>query len=210
MVNSLRFSDPRFTVEFWLKSAILVGLIALLSPVWVRAGCMDRIPPNLLPIFLEETEHVPEWRNGICSQIRAESAWNPEAESFYRPLGVPCCVGLGQIAGPTWGEVAPGVGCAGVSREDPRCNIRVTVEYMRRLLGSYKCGRNADEPWEISRACYNAGPGNMNKERRVCRLKYGCEETLWFDHREEVCRRRASACRETRTYVQRIQRYMEE
>ena len=33
--------------------------------------------------------------------------------------------------------------------------------------------------------------GNINKERRVCKLKYGCEETLWYGNREEVCRRRA-------------------
>ena len=52
--------------------------------------------------------------------------------------------------------------------------------------------------------------GNINKERRVCKLKYGCEETLWYGNREEVCRRKPSACRETRTYVRRIKRYMDE
>ena len=197
-------------MELRLKLAILAGLISLLSPVWVRADCLERIPPHLLPIFLEETAHFPHWRNSICSQIRAESAWNPEAESFYRPKGITCCIGLGQIASPTWGDVSPGVGCAGVSRKNPQCNIRVTVEYMRRLLGSYKCGRNADEPWEISRACYNAGPGNINKERKVCKLKYGCQEAFWFENREDVCRRRPSACKETRTYVRRIKKFMEE
>ena len=192
----------------WLLVLLVFLFYALVETV--NAKCLDRIPPELLPIFLEETAHVPHWRNAICSQIRAESAWNPEAESHYRPKGITCCIGLGQIAGPTWGEVSPGVGCAGVSRENPRCNVRVTVEYMRRLLGSYKCGQKAEEPWELSRACYNAGPGNINKERKVCRLKYGCEETLWYGNREEVCRRRPDACRETRTYVRRIQRYMGE
>ena len=41
-------------------------------------------------------------------------------------------------------------------------------------------------------------------------MTYGCETALWFDNREEVCRRRPSACEETRTYVKRIKRYMEE
>ena len=210
MAHSLRFSDPRFTVEFWLKSFLLSGLIALLSPVWVRASCLDRIPPEILPIFLEVTSHVPHWRNAICSQVWAESGFDPNAASYYFIRGEPCCIGLGQIARPTWSDVSPAVSCVGVSRTDPRCNLRVMVEYMRRLLGSYKCGRNAEEPWEISRACYNAGPGNINKERRVCKLKYGCQESLWFGNREEVCRRRPSACKETRTYVKRIKKYMEE
>ena len=183
---------------------------SLLSAPWVQADCVGKIPAHLLPIFLEETAHVPEWRDGICSQIKAESAWNPKAESFYRPRGVPCCVGLGQIAGPTWNQEAPKVGCPGVPRTDARCSIRVTVAYMASLLKSSYCGRNTDQPWEISRACYNAGLGNINKERKVCRMTYGCETALWFDNREEVCRRRPSACEETRTYVQRIQRYMDE
>ena len=38
-------------------------------------------------------------------------------------------------------------------------------------------------------------------------MKYGCEETLWFDNRENACRRSISACHETRTYVRRIRDY---
>ena len=176
----------------------------------VNADCLKRIPPHLLPIFLEETAHVPEWRESICATIRAESAWNPEAESFYRPHGITCCIGLGQIAGPTWAQESPKVGCAGVSRTDPRCNIRVTVAYMGHLLKYFKCGLNTEEPWEMSRACYNAGSGNINKERKICKLKYGCQEAFWFENREEVCRRHPSNCDETRTYVRRIKRFMKE
>ena len=209
MVLNLWVSNPRSLVEFWLRPEILAGLI-LLSPVGLWADCLERIPPQLLPIFLQETAHVPHWRNSICSQIRAESAWNPNAESHYRPNGVTCCIGLGQIAGPTWAQESPKVGCAGVSRTDPRCNIRVTVAYMGKLLTYFKCGLNTEEPWEITRACFNAGSGNINKERKVCRMKYGCEESRWYRNREDVCRRHSSNCEETRTYVQRIQRYIEE
>ena len=187
-----------------------MSALALLSTAWVQADCLDKIPSPLLPIFLEETAHVPEWREAICAQIRAESAWDPYAESHYRPNGVTCCIGLGQIAGPTWKQESPKVGCGGVSRTDPRCNIRVTVAYMSKLLQSFKCGLNTEEPWEITRACFNAGSGNINKERKVCRMKYGCDEALWFGNREEVCRRHPSNCDETRTYVQRIKGFIEE
>ena len=34
-------------------------------------GCIDQIPADLLPIFLEETAHVPDWREAICAQIKA-------------------------------------------------------------------------------------------------------------------------------------------
>ena len=192
-----------------MRVSILAGLI-LLFPLSVQADCLDKIPLSLLPIFLEETAHVPEWREAICAQIRAESAWDPYAESHYRPNGVTCCIGLGQIAGPTWKQESPKVGCGGVSRTDPRCNIRVTVAYMAGLLKSFKCGLNTEEPWEITRACFNAGSGNINKERKVCRMKYSCEESRWFKNREDVCRRHPSNCDETRTYVHRIQRYIEE
>ena len=119
------------------RSALLAVLTYLLFPVWVQADCVDKIPAHLLPIFLEETAHVPEWREAICAQIRAESAWNPKAESFYRPRGVPCCVGLGQIAGPTWAQQSPKAGCPGAPRTDPRCNIRVTVAYMASLAQEF-------------------------------------------------------------------------
>ena len=198
-------------MEFCLRRmfVLLIFIFCALAET-VNADCQKRIPPHLLQIFLEETAHVPEWRESICSTILAESAWNPEAESFYRPHGISCCIGLGQIAGPTWAQEAPKVGCAGVSRTDPRCNIRVTVAYMGHLLKYFKCGLNTEEPWEMSRACYNAGSGNINKERKVCKLKYGCEEAFWFENREEVCRRHPRNCDETRTYVRRIKRFMDE
>ena len=177
------------------------------SSAEATAGCVDLIPADLLPIFLEETALVPDWRESICATLRAESAFDSDAESFYRPKGIPCCVGLGQIAAPTWKQVAPGVGCKGVSRKDPRCSIRVTVAYMAELLVSRYCGRGTDEPWAISRACYNAGMGNIDRERKVCRMTWGCEQEFWYDNRELVCRRSASACHETRTYVRRIRRF---
>ena len=88
--------------------------------------------------------------------------------------------GLGQIAGPTWNQQAPRVGCPGVSRTDPRCNIRVTVAYMASLLKSSYCGRNTDQPWEISRACYNAGLGNINRGAE------GLPHDLWVRDRPVV------------------------
>ena len=172
-----------------------------------EATCVDTIPADLLPIFLEETAHVPDWRESICATLRAESAFDRHAESFYRTKGVPCCFGLGQFAAKTWRQVAPTVGCGGVSRKDPGCWIRVTVAYMAELLVSRYCGRGTEEPWAISRACYNAGMGNIDTERKVCRMTWGCEQGLWYDSRELLCRRSESPCHETRTYVRRIRRF---
>ena len=147
--------DRRLAVLFLLLLASIGSVQA--------SNCLESIPSDLLPIFMEETAHVPSWRDAICAQIKAESAFDTNAESFYKVDGVPCCVGLGQFALPTWNQVAPTVGCVGVDRRDARCNIRVTVKYMSNLLRSRFCGRDVYEPWEVSRACYNAGMGWRRK-----------------------------------------------
>ena len=177
-------------------------------------GCLSLIPAALLSIFLTETVDRPEWRLPICAQIRAESAWNHLAESFFhRDYGngpEPCCVGLGQVEKRTWAEWRPRIGCDGVDSRDPKCGIRFTVAYLEGLHVNYRC-KTPDEPMEVAQACYNAGMGRIDKERRRCRLINGCDPDLWFDNleRPDVCQRSVSACNETRTYVRRIRSYQE-
>lgn len=46
------------------------------------------------------------------------------------------------------------------------------------------------DPWErlaFTDAGYNGGPGNVNKERRACGLKDGCDPQKWFGNVETTC-----------------------
>ena len=169
-------------------------------------GCLLVIPTALLALFLAE---VPaEQRDRICPQIGTESSWNPDAESFYRVDGVPCCVGLGQAATPTWEEWAPRIDCAGIDRTEPRCAIRFVVRYMEHLQRTPYC-RTAAARWEMAQACYNAGLGWINRERKRCRMMSGCDEDRWTGHvnRLDICKRARAACQETRHYVRRIREW---
>lgn len=134
---------------------------------------------------------VPEWESEIRAQTTAESAWNPTARS-------PWANGSMQFVQSTYDWIAPDIGCEDVSIFDHQCNTRAGIEYMSRLLRS-------QGDWDLARAAYNMGPGNLRKERRACRMRLGCDEDEWADNVEAMCNRtRPGACDETRRYVRRI------
>lgn len=46
------------------------------------------------------------------------------------------------------------------------------------------------DPWDrlqFADSAYNGGMGNVNKRRRVCGMKKGCNPEKWFNHAEKAC-----------------------
>ena len=125
----------------------------------------DRRPPLPTdPAYLERlalreyaragmSDHAP-W---LLAQIRAESAWRPDAES---PVGAS---GLAQAMPPTWAEEAPRTdpSCAGMAATDSTCALRFQAAYMKRVA------RWVDDPgsFHLAAAGYNGGAGHMDSER---------------------------------------------
>ena len=166
--------------------------------------CLAIIPTLLVPIFMEINGHLSEQEQvNLCAQIRQESLFDCNAVS---PAGARGCT---QFMRPTWGDVGPRVGCPDWNQAlDPKCSIKAQADYMRTLLGSLRCrGVAPKERWYLAWACYNAGLGSIGKERSRCALLPGCDPRRWVGNVEKTCMRRPSACRETRTYVERIRRF---
>ena len=167
--------------------------------------CISLIPALLMPIFLAETAAVAGTDPArVCAQIRAESAWRPNASS-----GV--AHGLGQFTPPTWGDEAPKTrpSCAGVPSTDPTCSIRANINYMRQLDRRYRMSATADDQRRFAEAAYNMGMGWLDREKAKCRVRARCNPLRWYTHVEESCSRNPSSCEETRGYVRRIDSFLE-
>ena len=166
-------------------------------------NCLALIPALLLGVWGEVNGALPEWeQENLCAQIRQESVFVPDAVSFAGASG------LAQFMRPTWGDVGPLVGCPEWSKAfDPTCSLKAQKLYMDQLARSRICqGAESSEPLAIALACYNGGAGWRRKERRLCAgpLHPQCDPSRWTGHMEDVCVRRASACHETKVYVERI------
>lgn len=46
---------------------------------------------------------------------------------------------------------------------------------------------NSFDRLQFTDSAYNGGMGNVNKRRRVCGLKSGCNPQKWFNHTEKAC-----------------------
>ena len=132
----------------------------------------------------------------LLAQLEAESAFDPMAES---PVGA---LGLAQFMPPTAAEEFPLTDppCADVDRTDPVCSARAQARYMRRVA------QWVDDRGDLHLAAagYNAGAGHIAKQQRACAAAMGCDPGRWFGNVEKFCMRPEWACRESRTYLQRI------
>lgn len=168
-------------------------------------NCLALIPVLLAPIFADVNGDLSEQQQrNLCAQVRAESLFDPSAVSRSGARG------LSQFMSFTWGDNARGLCTPFDKAFDPLCNLTAHRRYMRMLLRSKIAqGTNPQERWAFATASYNAGLGHIRAERRLCAgpLHPRCDPTRWFGHVETTCRRRQSACEETRGYNERIWRF---
>ena len=180
---------------------LLLLLLAVL-PAWAS---YDYVPAQFRDIFAEEVERagMQQFAPLIAAQIKHESNWDPDARSYVG------AVGLSQFMPDTWDDEAEGE-CITLGPTDPRCAIRAQVKYMKGLLNFIYGSRGVTQPptpvdaYQLALASYNAGLGNILKERRDCYGERRCRSGVWLDNVEEHCLRAARYCPETRHYVGRI------
>lgn len=178
---------------------LLVGLALAFSLVWscpADAGVTkryDRLIKSAVRQWWPRHEYARwEW---LKAQYYAESALKADAVS---PVGA---AGLAQFMPATWAEVSGQLGLGRVSPHIARYSIEAGAYYMARLRLGWSSPRPELDRWDLARASYNAGFGNILKAQK----KAG-GAVLYADiiaHLPEVTGHHS---KETITYVERIHR----
>ncbi len=85
-------------------------------------------------------------------------------------------------------------------------NVHAGAKYMDQLMAKYLADAQFDETNRtlFAFACYNAGPGNINRMRKEA-TKRGLDDNRWFNNVELVTAEKIGA--ETTTYVRNIYKY---
>lgn len=133
----------------------------------------------------------------LLAQGYQESQLDQSARS---PRGA---VGVMQLLPQT--AAAPEVGITGIDK-DAEKNIQAGARYLRTLTERYLNDPAIDQKNKtlMAFAAYNAGPGNLNKFRRLAE-KSGLDKNVWF-HNVEIAAAKVVG-RETVDYVSNIYKY---
>ena len=190
-------SRPRIGMKEKTLRNLAFLLLALLAFAWCHdrakadSHCAPRDKPCLVEIFWQVNNDLPDhvywW---LYAQITAESSWRSDVSSPYAD-------GLAQFTEATWQDWGRG------SVFDPRSALTAQRLYMGHLVKRHAATL---QPLHFASLGYNAGPGWAIRERRACQARLGCNPRRWSRHVEKVCLRLASACRESRHYIHRIDR----
>jgi membrane-bound lytic murein transglycosylase MltF len=133
----------------------------------------------------------------VAAQGYQESQLNQDRRS---PRGA---VGVMQLLPRTAAD--PAIGITGIDRSADK-NIEAGVKYLRFLVNTYLDDPKIDEKNRtlMAFAAYNAGPGNLQKFRRITE-KSGLDPDIWFSNVEIAAARTVG--RETVDYVSNIYKY---
>ena len=109
---------------------------------------------------------VTKWWPGIDwfwwkAQLIQESRLNPDAIS---PVGAR---GLAQFMPGTWADITRQLKLGNVSPHVARHSINAGAYYMIKLVNSWSSNRPHIDRWDLARASYNAGMGNILKAQKV-------------------------------------------
>lgn len=69
----------------------------------------------------------------------------------------------------------------------PDLQIRTMILMTKSNYKSLWSVSSPEERLKFSDAAYNGGIGGVNKERRLCGLKAGCDPQYWFENVEKTC-----------------------
>jgi membrane-bound lytic murein transglycosylase F len=130
------------------------------------------------------------------AQLYQESLLNPDAVS---PVGAR---GLAQFMPGTWAETCERLGWENVSPHLARFAIEAGAYYMVRLRNSWSSPRPEIDRWDLARASYNAGFGNLLKAQKIAG-----GAVLYADIIAALPEVTGYHSRETITYVERIHRW---
>ncbi len=133
------------------------------------------------------------------AQLYQESLLNPAAVS---PVGAR---GLAQFMPGTWADMCGRLKWGTVSPHVAKYSIEAGAYYMARLVKGWSSKRPVMDRWDLARASYNAGMGNLIKAQKV---QGGA--MLYADIIKGLPQVTGHHSRETITYVQRIHRWYKE
>lgn len=128
-----------------------------------------------------------------------------KAQLYQESLLDPCAVspvgarGLAQFMPGTWSDISQRMGLGAVSPHNAKAAIDAGAYYMARLYLSWSAPRPDMDRWDLARASYNAGMGNLLKAQRIAGGANRYAEIITA--LPEVTGHHS---RETITYVQRI------
>ncbi|WP_083808685.1 transglycosylase SLT domain-containing protein [Pseudodesulfovibrio aespoeensis] len=137
-----------------------------------------------------------EW---FKAQLYQESLLSPDAVS---PVGAR---GLAQFMPATWAEVCSQLGTGLVSPHVAEHSVNAGAYYMARLWLGWSSPRPEADRWDLARASYNAGFGNMLKAQK----KSG-GAILYTDIIAALPSVTGHHAKETQTYVERIHHWHKE
>jgi soluble lytic murein transglycosylase-like protein len=135
------------------------------------------------------------WKAQLYQESRLDS-------SAVSPVGAR---GLAQFMPGTWNDVCRQLGLTGVSPHEPGPAILAGAYYMGKLAAQWSSPRPEIDKWDLARASYNAGLGNILKAQKVAGGALLYSEIILA--LPEVT---GENSRETITYVERIHKYYEE
>lgn len=183
---SMRRDSPQLAraVEEFLHQEVNSAFFNLLrrryleSPRLVRAAASaESITPFDGLIRDSADRHAFDWRL-IAALIYQESRFDADAVS------VSGAVGLMQLMPATAASI-------GVDKpRDPASAIEAGVRYLAELRGQFGDGIPVTERIWFALAAYNAGPGRVQRARRLAG-QLGFDPNRWFDHVEQAMRKLA-------------------
>lgn len=207
-----RSADPFWideVVDHWLWAPPTFRIIGIL--LLALSGFIAALPLNAKELAIPEASH--QYRSAVehasaeqfglnasparlASQLHAESAWRPKAQS-------PFAQGLAQFVPATakWlPEVCPEIGA--FDPWDPFQSIRAAACYDRWLYDQVKGASECDR-WAFTLSAYNGGLGWVRRDQRRASAA-GADPARWFGHVDAHSGRAKWAIKENRTYVVRI------
>ena len=144
----------------------------------------------------------PSWAKAVAI---SESALNPKAISWVGARGIM------QFMPGTWEWQAPAAYKV-LGPNNPKAAIWVGCKYLRWNLDLVVPAATLPNGERLASASYNSGWGNIRKARAQCRDLGGgdkqiCDANVWYDNVEKRLVTSKASRKETRTYVERIDRW---
>ena len=180
---------------------LLVGLVLVFSLGWscpADAGMISKRYDKLIKSSVRQwwpRHEFADWRFWKA-QLYQESLLDPDAVS---PVGAR---GLAQFMPGTWADISKQLGFGLVSPHVARYSIFAGAYYMAKLRRGWSSPRPEEDRWDLARASYNAGFGNLLKAQ-----KEAGGAVLYADIIKALPQVTGRHSKETVTYVKRIHRW---
>ena len=199
---------------YWLVLIIVALLVLLLDLVIVILDhrhiepnpCVEDSPDTAIvgtgfeyysdyiySIYKDSPDFGPSY---AAAQLEVESSFNPIAKSEWAS-------GIAQQTMANRIDYFPMVGCDPYEDEfNPYCGIRAQKAFIESRIAVRKL--HSLSTVEFALVDYVGGPGNLNREIRLCRLQPLCDSRRWYGHVADVCRRVDWACAQSREYPEKV------